>query len=86
MKKFIHIRPYIVTITEKPGWAYAYDSDLQEFKTADEAWHHGLEALGHDDFWVAVMEKGKIIAYYSNGKKKINKKTIKEMNEEFALI
>jgi hypothetical protein len=58
---------YLVVATRIVGnpadWSHSYSSDLELFDDRQAAIDHGIEDLGHDDFNIATIRGGRIVAF-----------------------
>lgn len=80
---FCFVRPYLVGSPEK--YSTAFESDLEQKSTREEAQRYGLRTLGHDDFWVGEMKDGKFVALYSGDKKRDDMNEVDGVNNEFGM-
>jgi hypothetical protein len=61
MKTFMVVRTQIFGT---PGdWVESYSSDCCEWQRRARAIADGIEELGHDDFNIATIENGKVVAF-----------------------
>lgn len=78
--KYIYIAPHIVGSLKNLG--YCYDTDREEKDSREEAQRYGEEQLEHDDFWVAEIRNGKVVALYSGEEKRDDPQEVKDVNKE----
>lgn len=58
---------YLVVVTQIVGnpsdWSHSYTSDLKLFDDRQAAIDHGWKLLDHDDFNIATVRDGRIVAF-----------------------
>lgn len=59
-REYIVVQSHIVGNLEH--YEFTYSSDGIRNPTYDEAVAHGLEATGHDDWWIAEVEGRRLVA------------------------